>query len=62
MSAPGLPLVCPYCGSNIDVDLVYSARYSEHRDLVGFECENYACDARWDKRGRVERVSKLVMA
>lgn len=53
-------LRCPYCGDEISPDLEYtSMAYSEHRDLVGYECDHYACDARWDKTGRVERPSKL---
>jgi sarcosine oxidase delta subunit len=55
-----LPLRCPYCGSEIEAELTYSGyAYSEHRDLTGYECESFACDARWDKRGEPERGSKL---
>lgn len=56
----GKPLRCPYCGEEISAELTYTAQYSEHRDLTGFECDNYRCDARWGPRGGVERVSKLV--
>lgn len=51
-----LPIRCPYCGSEIEAELSYTGgAYSEHRDLTGYECENYACYARWDKRGDPER-------
>lgn len=53
-------LRCPYCGDEITPDLAYRPlSYSEHRDHVGYECDHYACDARWDNRGRVERPSNL---
>jgi hypothetical protein len=52
-------LVCPYCGNDIEVELTYtSMAYSEHRDLTGFECENWECNARWDNCGNVERLPK----
>lgn len=57
----GIELRCPYCGDEITPDLEYTTMsYSEHRDHVGYECDNWACDARWDKFGGVDRVSKLV--
>lgn len=40
-------LRCPDCGGEITVNLVYS----EHRDLDGFECDEYECGAEWDKHG-----------
>lgn len=46
-----LPLRCLYCGDEITPVLEYTASYSEHRDHTGYECDNYRCDARWDKRG-----------
>ena len=56
-----LDLRCPYCHDEITPDLEYRpGSYSEHRDHVGYECDNYQCDARWDKFGVAERVSKLV--
>lgn len=43
-------LRCPECGSRISADLQYtSMSYSEHRDLVGYECED--CPAEWDQNG-----------
>ena len=68
-SAPGLaragapiekPLVCPYCGSELDFELTYTGHsYSEHRDLTGIECGSYRCLARWKPNGDVERPSKV---
>lgn len=49
------PLRCPYCADTLTAELVYTASYSEHRDLVGFECDNYACNARWKPNGDPER-------
>jgi hypothetical protein len=55
-----LALRCPYCGGEIEAELTYTGyAYSEHRDLTGYECENYTCNARWDKRGQPERGSQL---
>lgn len=51
-------LGCPFCGSTFTANLEYTARYSDHRDLTGYECDNYACDARWDKNGNLTRPSK----
>lgn len=45
------PLRCPDCGDEITAELVYTAQFSEHRDLEGYECDNYRCGATWDKRG-----------
>jgi hypothetical protein len=48
------PLRCPYCGSEISAVLVYaSGAYSEHRDVDGYECDDYspACGAEWDVHG-----------
>lgn len=43
---------CPYCGDQISPMLEYtSMHYSEHRDFVGYECDNYQCGAEWDKSG-----------
>ena len=53
------PLRCPYCRDEFSAELVYTARYSEHRDLRGYECDNYACDARWDARGNPTRAPGL---
>jgi hypothetical protein len=53
-------LVCPYCGADIEANLEYTGHgYSEHRDLTGYECESYACDAHWDRCGNVTQPSKL---
>jgi hypothetical protein len=53
-------LRCPYCGEPFEVLLEYSGgSHSEHRDLTGFNCENYACDALWDRFGELTRPSKL---
>jgi hypothetical protein len=52
------PLRCPYCGGTFETVLEYTARYSEHRDLTGFECENYECDAAWKPNGDVDRLPR----
>jgi hypothetical protein len=65
--AAGLPqeavdaaaLRCPTCGDEITAELVYTASYSEHRDLTGYECDNYECGAEWDQWGGVTVPSKL---
>jgi hypothetical protein len=55
----GKRLICPYCGSDIEAELSYTTvSFSEHRDLTGYECESYECDARWTNRGDVERLPK----
>lgn len=51
-------LRCPDCGAEITVNLVYTAVFSEHRDLDGFECDDWACGAEWDKRGVQTKPSK----
>jgi DNA-directed RNA polymerase subunit RPC12/RpoP len=43
------PLVCPYCGSRISAELIYTAHYSEHRDLDSYSCDD--CGADWAKDG-----------
>jgi len=53
---------CPYCKSEIETVLEYTGHaYSEHRDLTGFNCDNWECDAEWDKRGKLRKESKLVV-
>lgn len=47
-------LRCPFCGSPFEAILEYTGRAdSEHRDLVGYECEDYACMAAWDRDGNL---------
>jgi hypothetical protein len=44
------PLRCTRCGSRITPTLEYRpASYSEHRDHIGYECDD--CPARWDTQG-----------
>lgn len=38
--------------------LEYSRGWSEHRDLVGYECDNYKCGAEWDKWGKYVEDSR----
>ncbi len=47
------PLRCTVCGGPISAVLTYNSAftYSEHRDLTGYECDDYACGAEWDKNG-----------
>jgi hypothetical protein len=40
-------LLCPYCYGGIEPNLVYTARYSEYRELESLECENFKCNAKW---------------
>ena len=42
---------CPFCGSELEFILEYTASYSEHRDFTGIECDNWECRATWDSRG-----------
>jgi hypothetical protein len=55
------PLRCPYCGSTITAVLVYTGHgYSEHRDLDGYECDDWDdCLAEWDKWGEPTVDSRL---
>lgn len=54
-------LRCPACGDTFTAILEYTARgsYSEHRDLTGYECDNYDCLAEWDQHGTLRQPSKL---
>lgn len=53
-------LVCPACGDTFSAILEYTGySHSEHRDLSGYECDNYDCLAEWDSRGQLRQSSKL---
>jgi hypothetical protein len=52
-----IPLRCPYCGCALEVDLEYTGfAHSDHRDHVGYECEDARCYAHWDKDGNPDRA------
>lgn len=53
-------LRCPFCRSEFSPILEYTVHsYSEHRDLTGYECDNYDCGAEWDRRGNLTIPSSL---
>jgi len=53
------PLRCPYCGAKIEADLQYTEWFgSDHRDLVGYDCDDWDCNAAWDPDGNPTRPSK----
>ena len=44
------PLACPYCAGRITAELIYTAHYSEHRDLDSYSCDD--CGAEWERDGK----------
>lgn len=58
-----MDLVCPYCGGPFTASLVYTGSgWSEHRDLEGYECDNYECGAEWDSEGKLITAGKTPAA
>jgi hypothetical protein len=52
-------LACTNCGSSLRAVLEYVPwSYSEHRDFVGIECNNYSCLAEWYSDGTVKVEGK----
>lgn len=52
-------LRCTFCGGEFSPVLEYTGMsYSEHRDLTGYECDDYNCGAEWDKFGNVTTEGK----
>lgn len=54
------PLVCPYCGSELEAYLgTEGSSYMSYEFIEGIQCDNWKCNAEWDKFGSPKRESKL---
>lgn len=52
-----LNLVCPYCGSEIWVELSHVSYSGE--EFENIVCENYRCDATWARDGEARFIPEI---